>query len=137
MRVHWLGFTAVLLAGLGLAMGGDDKKGKLQGAWTAKQGSKKVDLTFAKGKFTFAMEEKKVSGDYAADRSKKPNQLDMTIKEGAAELEGKIALCIFELDGDTLKWCANKPGSTERPKSFPDKEGEFGDTLYLIFKRAK
>jgi uncharacterized protein (TIGR03067 family) len=74
------------------------------------------------------------------DSSKKPKHMDLTIKEAEGEIEkfkDQTALAIFELDGDTLKWCAAEPGSDSRPTEFPDKEGGEGKHLYLVFKRGK
>ena len=58
----------------------------------------------------------------------------MTILE-KFKLNGKTALGIYELDGDTLKWCANEPGGNERPKKFSSEAG----TKYLLvtLKREK
>jgi len=123
--------------------GGDDKdkgkaKGKLEGAWVAEKDGIKVELTFAKDMFTVVTPEgKTIKGTYKTDVSKKPMHMDMTVKEGDAEAEGKTALCIYELDGDKLKWCANDPvKGNERLKDFPDKEGGGPGHIYLVFKRA-
>jgi hypothetical protein len=44
---------------------------------------------------------------------------------------------MYELDGDTLKWCANSPGQTDRPTEFPAMQGETAGSLYLVYKRSK
>jgi uncharacterized protein (TIGR03067 family) len=51
--------------------------------------------------------------------SESPKTLDFIIKEG--DDKGKTQLGIYELEGDTLKICVNKAGSTERPTSFTTK----------------
>ena len=112
MRLRCLLFPCVLLTAASFVHGGD-------------------------GKFTITFEEKKFVGTYKTDAKKKPKHLDMTIKEGDPKFEGKTALCIYEVDGDMLKWCANEPGKETRPEAFPDAEGERKEHLYLIFKRAK
>jgi uncharacterized protein (TIGR03067 family) len=64
--------------------------------------------------------------------------MDLTITEGEnANYLNKTALAIYDVDGDTLKWCANEPGREGRPTAFPAKEGEDKTHLYIIFKRAK
>ena len=136
MRLRWLLFPCVLLAAASFVHGGDGKKGKLQGTWTKEKDGKTIELTFADGTFAISFGEKKIKGTYKTDAKKDPKHIDMTIKEGEPKFEGKTAHCIYEVNGDTLKWCANEPGKEGRPEAFPDTEGE-GKTLYVIFKRAK
>ena len=50
---------------------------------------------------------------FTLDQTKKPKTMDLR-KKGDNEAAG---LCIYELDGDTLKLCWNKPGK-ERPTAF-------------------
>jgi uncharacterized protein (TIGR03067 family) len=145
----WLratGFLAVVAFAVGGAIGGDGKndQAKLQGNWTNEVQGKKHEMKFSKDTFTltFADGEKKahVKGTFKIDAAKKPKHIDMMITEGEGpgeKFKGMTAHAIFELDGDTLKWCANQPGKDERPTEFPANEGGGGGHLYLIFKRAK
>jgi len=34
----------------------------------------------------------------------------------------KIALSIYDLDGDTLRWCAGEPGRKDRLEDFPPED---------------
>jgi uncharacterized protein (TIGR03067 family) len=135
---------AVLASGLivlfaaTLAPGQDakDDLAKLQGNWIVEKDGKKAELKFAKDTFTITFDGKEsYKGVIKIDPSKKPKEMDLTIKE-AERFQGETAKAIYEVDGDSLKWCANRPGEKDRPKEFPAKEGE-GENLYLVFKRVK
>jgi uncharacterized protein (TIGR03067 family) len=77
-----------------------------------------------------------IKGKFRIDPSKKPKEIDMEIVDShKGSIKGKISLGIYGLDGDTLRWCSNEPGSTERPKEFSSGSG----TKYLLvtFEREK
>ena len=139
---------ALLACGLGillltgLAPGGDAKKDedKLQGKWLAELDGKKLELKLTKGKFDMTMsdgDQKKVfKGTVKIDAASKPKHIDFTIDEGD-RFVGDTARGIYELDGDTLKWCSSAPGKDDRPKEFPAMQGEVAGGLYLVFQRSK
>src|SRR5437867_6160490 len=110
----------LLVAGVAVA-GGDNE---LEGTWVAEKGGKKIELRFAKGQFAGQFPGGKVlKGTYKTDPSKTPKQLDITFKETDPKVDGKTAECIYEVNGDTLKWAANDPTrGTTRPKEFPDND---------------
>ena len=125
---------------VGVAPGGDgkDDAAKLNGKWRAELDGKKITLEFAKDNFTIDFDGKMFKGTVKVDPKKKPKEMDFTIKEGGNDMyTGKKALAIYEFDGDKLKWCASEPGKDKRPTEFPATEGGGGETLYLIFQRAK
>jgi len=66
------------------------------------------------------------------DPTKKPKVIDYKMTEGPTK--GKTHLGIYELDGDTIKFCFAAPGK-ERPTEFTAKEGS-GRTL-SVWKRVK
>jgi uncharacterized protein (TIGR03067 family) len=141
----WLCATGLLFAG-GAVVGGDAKTdiAKLQGTWSCEVQGKKHEMKFVKDKFTltFADDQKKASarGTFKVDASKKPKHIDMTIVEAdgpAEKFKGMTAHAIYDLDGDTFKWCANQPGKDERPSTFPAEEGGGNEHLYLVFRRRK
>ena len=49
--------------------------------------------------------------------------------------DGKTAKGIYELDGDTLKWCTASPGKGERPTGFTADAGS--ERLFVTLKREK
>ena len=125
----------------------DAKKDKenLQGTWkavTVEAGGKVQDeaeehrLIFSGDEFSIKKgEETMIKGKFKIDPSKKPKEIDMEFIEAKREnLKGKTALGIYELDGDTLKWCWNKPGA-ERPKKFSSEAGT--EHLLVTLKRDK
>jgi uncharacterized protein (TIGR03067 family) len=136
------GLGVLLLAGLAVAGEGKDDQSKIQGAWKGEFDGKKIAFEFAKDKFSvkFSDGNKDIvfKGTVKLDPKKKPKEMDLMIEEGK-DFGGQTSRAIYDLDGDTLKWCANEPGKEERPKVFPDKEGENNERghLYLILKRDK
>jgi uncharacterized protein (TIGR03067 family) len=77
------------------------------------------DMVIMKAKFT-------------VDPSKKPKEIDYTITDGAEK--GKMRLGIYEIDGDTVKFCFGAPGD-KRPTDFTAKEGS--DRTLSVWKRNK
>ena len=47
-----------------------------------------------------------------------PHHMDMRIEEGPAPDRGQTALCIYQVEGDVLRWCPAKPGSGRRLATF-------------------
>jgi len=76
-------------------------------------------LLFMKAKFTI-------------DPSRKPKTIDYQMIDG--HTKGKKQLGIYEIEGDTVKFCFGSPGS-ERPQDFSSKPGD-GRTL-SVWKRKK
>jgi uncharacterized protein (TIGR03067 family) len=70
---------------------------------------------------------------FTIDPSKKPKTIDYMVLEGLTK--GKKQLGIYELDGDTVKFCFAIPDK-ERPTDFTAKEGS-GHTLSVWKKKTK
>jgi uncharacterized protein (TIGR03067 family) len=148
--MKWHVLTVVAL---GLVLGADAPKDnakkdkeKLQGTWKAvtvkeraeaKEDTEDHRLIFTGDEFTVKRGgEIIIKGKFKIDTSKKPKTIDMEITEATKEqLKDKTALGIFEVEGDTLKWCSNEPGSSERPKEFSSEAGT--KHLLVTFKREK
>src|SRR2546423_1867510 len=134
-RLRWLGFFGVLFIAASFARGGGDGKDKLDGTWIAEKDGKKIELRFAKGEFTADVGGKNIKGMYKTDAKKTPKEMDVTFKDSDPKIDGKTALCIYEVDGDTLKWAAHDPTrGNPRPKEFPDTERLGGDYIFLVLK---
>ncbi|MFL5338593.1 MAG: TIGR03067 domain-containing protein [Gemmataceae bacterium] len=73
-----------------------------------------------------------IQAKYTVDPSKKPKTIDYAVTGGFAK--GKTELGIYEIDGDTVKFCFASPGK-ERPTDFTTKPGS-GRTL-SVWKREK
>lgn len=120
-------------------------KEKLQGTWKALTAQRRGEsdptaeehrLIFSGDEFTVKKgDETMIKGKFKIDPSKKPKEIDMEIIETKRDsLKGKAALGIYELEGDTLKWCWNKPGG-ERPKKFSSEAAD--EHLFVTLKREK
>jgi uncharacterized protein (TIGR03067 family) len=69
---------------------------------------------------------------FSIDPTKKPKTIDYTMTEGPTK--GKTHLGIYELDGDTVKFCFAAPGK-DRPTEFSAKEGS--ERTLSVWKREK
>jgi uncharacterized protein (TIGR03067 family) len=137
-----------LVLAAGAAAGGDavreDAKSdlaKLKGTWVGQLDGRTYIVTFNGEKFATIFEfpegTSTTSGTITIDPVKKPKHMDWKFAEGTGrgeKLKGKTAETIYQLDGDTFKFCASR--KERRPEEFPDKEG-VDEYIYLVFKRAK
>jgi uncharacterized protein (TIGR03067 family) len=144
MRIMGIGILLLALAGASLAQDPKKEMAQLEGEWTmvsgerdgqavpdemrktarrvVKDGETTVEIggqVFMKAKFTI-------------DPAKKPKTIDYTLTGGPND--GKKVLGIYELDGDTVKFCFALPDK-DRPTEMTAKEGS-GWTL-SVWKRAK
>lgn len=69
---------------------------------------------------------------YTVDPAKKPKTIDYVLTDGTSK--GKTQLGIYELDGDTVKFCFAAPGK-DRPDDFTAKEGS--GRAFSVWKRDK
>jgi uncharacterized protein (TIGR03067 family) len=69
---------------------------------------------------------------FSIDPTKKPKAIDYTMTEGPTK--GKTHLGIYELDGDTVKFCFAAPGK-DRPTDFTAKEDS--QRTLSVWKRDK
>jgi uncharacterized protein (TIGR03067 family) len=89
----------------------------------------------ADGTWTVYRGERKLNGDraYRVDVAADPPAI--TLKYEPAEQDGREALGIYKVDGDTLTLCYTRTGSGRRPTAFESAPGS-GVNL-IILKRAK
>lgn len=107
----------------------------LQGAWRTVAGRRHARLLIAGQRFTFEIEDGDIyMGTIFLDDEASPKQMDMLVEEGPAHVKGLIALCIFHVDGDVLRWCPTKPGSDRRLRGFPSVEDD--RYLSLVLKKS-
>jgi uncharacterized protein (TIGR03067 family) len=122
-----------------------DDKDALQGVWKAvtkeEDGQVKEDepeghrLILSGNKFIIKRgDEELFKGTFKIDPAKKPKTIDMAILE-EGEFKDKTGFGIYALEGDTLKWCVNEPGETERPKEFSAPVGT--KLMFVTLKREK
>jgi uncharacterized protein (TIGR03067 family) len=145
-------FCVAALLGCRVFAGEADDVKKLQGSWEVVELTaygKKVDLKAIKGtKFVFAKDKLTIQPandkleefvtrnfTFKLNPAKNPAEVDLTVLD--AKDKGLVSPGIYELKGDTLKWCQSD-GTTkpERPKSFasPEKSPIYLFTLKKITK---
>lgn len=145
MRVSALMIAVLVLIAPVMAQDATDKERvQLEGEWsmvsgeangvsmpeaTVKTGKRiakegKTTISFA-GRIYF-------KAKYRIDPTKKPKAIDYTMTEGPTK--GKTHLGIYELDGDTVKFCFAAPGK-DRPTEFTAKEGS--QQTLSVWKRLK
>src|SRR5262249_49136011 len=94
---------------------------------------KECTLTFNGDKWTMKQGDKVVqAGTYKLEPSKSPKTYDAPVTEG--EGKGTTLLGIYELSGDTLKFCHDNSGK-ERPKEFKSKADS--NVVVATVKKAK
>jgi uncharacterized protein (TIGR03067 family) len=97
---------------------------KLQGTWIVVSGRWTCQMHFAAHHFALRFPNGDVYlGVYTVDPTVTPAAMDMTIEDGPDKYRGLTALCLYDLNGDTLRWCPTEPGKTQRRTAFPP-EGE-------------
>ena len=69
---------------------------------------------------------------FSIDPTKQPKAIDYTMTEGPTK--GKTHLGIYELDGDTVKFCFTAPGK-DRPTDFTATKGS--ERTFSVWKRDK
>src|SRR5438094_4388738 len=78
----------------------------LQGAWLSVSGRHQAELLIAGNLFAVKFLNGKIyMGTLDLDAGERPKEMLMRIDEGPIRHKGKFALCIYELTGDTLRWC--------------------------------
>jgi uncharacterized protein (TIGR03067 family) len=95
----------------------------LQGAWSYVSGRHQVEMLIAG--FNFAVKFKNgplYMGTFRIDPEQSPKSMDMLVQEGPERHRWKTALCIYEMDGNTLRWCASEPGRKDRLEEFPPED---------------
>lgn len=121
----------------------DDLK-KLQGDWVVtawKQNGVALDQErldtarwSVKGdKYTFEMGGNTEEGALKVDPAKKPAAIDLAITAGSDEGKGQVG--VYQVDGDTVTFCFNRPGATDRPAGVAA-DAENGYILMTV-KRVK
>ncbi len=107
---------------------------KLQGTWVVAAGRWKCQLLFAAHNFALRFPNGDIYlGIYTVDPTATPAAMDMSVEDGPEQYRGQTALCLFELEGNTLRWRPNEPGNPERHAAF-NAEGE-GKWPTLVLRR--
>jgi uncharacterized protein (TIGR03067 family) len=93
---------------------------RLQGTWLSVSGRRQAEFVISDYLFAVRFQNGDTYlGTFRLGPECRPKTMDMRIDEGPARYRGRIARCIYELDGDTLRWCPAEPGTEERLATFP------------------
>jgi uncharacterized protein (TIGR03067 family) len=150
MRTSAAVCLVILLSLVGEADDSKEEIKKFEGTWitvSAIADGKKVPeekfkastVTYkADGTWVVTKGDEKWSGTFTVDPGKKPKTATFVGLSGV--FKDKTTLDIYELEGDTLKYCyvvvpTGKESTKERPTAFESKEGS-GHYLYVL-KRDK
>ncbi len=108
----------------------------LQGSWVTVEGPKEARFLVCGERYAFEY----VGGDiymgtFVLDPHTGPKRMDMWIDEGPAAHKGLLTHCIYQLDGELLRWCPARPGSDRRLTAFPS----VSDAKYLslVFRHTR
>jgi uncharacterized protein (TIGR03067 family) len=108
--------------------------GRLQGRWESVEGRRPAEFHVEGHHFTFRFRDGDAyAGGLDVVIDEWPRTMVMWITEGPDRHRGKTALCIYELDGDRLRWCPSEPGADDPPADFPAVED--GRRLCIVFRR--
>jgi uncharacterized protein (TIGR03067 family) len=108
---------------------------RLQGRWSSVSGRRQADFHIEGRTFLVRFHDGDTyTGALDVVIDEWPRTMVMCIADGPEKHKGKTALCIYELDGDTLRWCPAEPGADDPLPDFPAVE----DTRHLcmIFRRS-
>jgi uncharacterized protein (TIGR03067 family) len=104
----------------------------LQGAWLSVAGRRQAELLVSGDHLTVHF----ADGDIYMGRftlgEGRPATMDVRVEEGPPRDKGQVARCIWEVDGDTLRWCIASPGQLQRPARFDEADPRH---LCLVFHR--
>ena len=145
MKSYFHVLLGLVVVGFVVSRGGtaDDSKSEFEGTWdlvsVERDGKeltpqKDTKMVTAGNKFVIKVGDKVlVAGTSKFDASKKPKTVDVTYTEGPDK--GKTLKGIYEVEGDTAKFCRAGTPEQERPTEFKTKAGSGG--LASVYKRAK
>jgi uncharacterized protein (TIGR03067 family) len=73
-------------------------------------------------------------GTFTLNTSAMPKQLNLAITSSSdSQYEGKVALCIYELENEILRICGSEPGAQTRPAVI----GETGTRTWVLNKQPE
>jgi len=135
----------LLVVGVGASQGctADEPKSEFEGTWdlvsVERDGKERpvekgTQMVTTGNKFVVKAGDKVIAaGTFKLDANKKPKWSDVTYTEGPDK--GKTIKGIYEVEGDTSRFCRAGTPEQERPTEFKTKAGTGG--LASVYKRAK
>jgi uncharacterized protein (TIGR03067 family) len=106
----------------------------LQGAWVSIAGWRQAEMLISGSHLAVHFADGDIYlGSFSLDSSTHPRVMTVSIDEGPARHKGQQAQCIYEVVGDTLRWCTAGPGPSDPLTAFPDEDVRH--CLCLKFRR--
>ena len=106
----------------------------LQGTWGTVSGRRDADFLISGARYSVRFGDGAIyTGTFELDDATQPKTMAMHIEEGPEQHRGRTTHCIYEVAGDTLRWCAGSPGENGRLAAFPGEND--GRYLSLILRR--
>jgi uncharacterized protein (TIGR03067 family) len=107
----------------------------LQGAWTAVSGRRQATFLISGNLFTVHFADGEIyMGSFKVGTNGRHRTMDVHVEEGPHRHKGQLALCIYDLDHDMLRWCTASPGQSDRPAAFAEADPMH---LCLVFRRHR
>jgi len=109
---------------------------RLQGAWVCVSERRQAEFLICGNRFTVHFTHGDIyMGTFELDGAVQPRTMIVRIEEGQRQHKGQTAFCIYEFDGEHLRWCTAGPGNSERLAGFPtDQDSQY---LHLVFRRDR
>lgn len=122
------GLTILLAAVIAGCSKQKSPEASLQGRWSGFEtgDTAKITIAFGGNQFTYwdAKTNEIGSGTFVVNDTVQPKQMDLTFEKILApNYVGKVALAIYELQQDELKFAGAEPGSTVRPTNIAGGQG--------------
>ena len=128
----------------------DSEASELEGSWTGSI----INETYPQNEYTFTFTNDNFeingiindgedipvigSGTFTTNTQVEPHEIDITIisyeigGDALTDYYGLTSLCIYQIDGDNLKFAGAEPGALERPTNFTGNEE--GMQVYLLVR---
>jgi uncharacterized protein (TIGR03067 family) len=112
-------------------------RGELNGKELTGQLAEGRQILLTDGSYVQKFGRNTIEGTYRIDPTKRPKTIDFTpMKGGRAEARGKQQLGIYELDGDTFKYCVTYSGNP-RPTEFTTDKPNGGQALQAYVREKE
>jgi uncharacterized protein (TIGR03067 family) len=90
--------------------------------------------TFTADKLSVETPEKNLAFTYRIDPAARPKTMDLTLTFGPDDQKGKTRMCVYEIEGDTLRLCLPFEPGAKRPTEVSAKEG--AKTMLIELSRS-
>lgn len=108
----------------------------LQGAWVTIAGRREAEFLVCGQQIAVHFADGDIyMGTFELGMTTCPHTMDVRITAGPVHHVGQTARCIYELDGDTVRWCTAGPGVKDRLTRIPS--ADESPYLSLVLRRER